>query len=1442
MGLPTTKAQPRNKSGDDYAPEFLQNDLLCRLDSSGVFSSTPKAKTTVRALLNNSAAFAMEEREEYRGKSNAIEDEAAEEEEDIGSSVVFLELKQHCVQLLDLLQNSKKNHSFLSQLLQLLQRSPPRSLQPFLELLIEFFSYTLFPLLLLFDAAVNCRSSMKFDSKDSPLDPNSLGTAHKVSDSVAEGVVLCLEEVLKKCRIGSVDQMVVILRKLTHGAMLSPLEASEEFREGVIRCFRALLLNLCPCSDGSCPCKQIGEWPSLPAEKELQFPLPKLPKRDSVLGECLLAFLQSEPASAAIGHWLSLLLKAADIEATRGHRGSSRLRVEALMTLRVLVAKVGTVDALAFYLPGVVSQIGKVLHASRTMISGAAGSSEALDQALRGLTEYLIIVLEDGATTSILGVPTDEVSGLRSSKPLASFLEELRHLPVKNPLPDDVRTSIEPVESSKGTTLIDSDIRGGSLRVKRTADWLANTTAHVNKLMSATFPHLCIHPSRKVRLGLLASVEALLCKCSYALRESRLMLLECLCILVCDDSEDVSSYAQAIFGLLVSSRRKHQMEHDIAEVFSRLVEKLPQVILGNEESLALSHARKLLALTYFGGPRLVADYLLQSPVAAARFLDVFALCLSQNSVFAGSLKKLAAKRPSASGFMHSISEIKAITSAENENSELLGLKDRKSLYPYEHVNNKYELPSMPPWFVHVGSQKLYQALAGILRLVSLYMFTDSQSEGSYSVLIDILLGHLRKLISELRNKEYFKDSWQSWYKRTGSGHLVRQASTAACILNEMIFGLSDQAITSLERIFQSSPQETKGFCGNGNDKSFGFEGALPEHWVQKVYQNNGARSYLIDCIGGILHEYLSPEVWDLPLGFSASLQQTGEDGDISLHFFNDNAMLHQVIIEGVGIFNICLGKEFSSCGFLHSSLYMLLENVICSNFQVRRASDAVLHVISATQNYPTVGHLVLSNADYVIDSVCRQLRHLDLNPHVPNVLSAMLSYIGVADKILPLLEEPMRAVSMELEILGRHHHPNLTLSFLKAVAEIAKASRHEAYKLPNQAESYKKEINAKVLNSEKRIGKHFSGSYANDTMDIEQMDSQKDGGISTSEADVQEEEWESVVFKFNDFKRYRRIVGSIAGSCLVAVTPLITSADPAACLTALDVIEDGIVVLTKVEEAYKHESETKEAIIQVIHSCSFHHLLDTLGAAEDETGENRLLPAMNKIWPFLVACFRSKNLVAIRKCTCTISTVVQICGGDFFSRRFHADGTHIWKLLSTSPFQTKPLAKQERTPLQLPYRRSSTSSEDSAAETSNLKVQAAILNMISDLTGNKRSASALEAVLKKVSGIVVGIVCSGVKGLQDACVNALVGLASIDPDLIWLLLADVYYSRMENPPSPPSAEFPEITQVLPPPASSKEYLYVLYGGQTYGFDVDFTAVETVLNKLYARVFTLQMYK
>lgn len=72
-------------------------------------------------------------------------------------------------------------------------------------------------------------------------------------------------------------------------------------------------------------------------------------------------------------------------------------------------------------------------------------------------------------------------------------------------------------------------------------------------------------------------------------------------------------------------------------------------------------------------------------------------------------------------------------------------------------------------------------------------------------------------------------------------------------------------------------------------------------------------------------------------------------------------------------------------------------------------------------------------------------------------------------------------------------------------------------------------------------------------------------------------------------------------------------------------MKDGVTSLAKVEEAYHHEKATKEAIEEVIQSYSLYHLQDALDAADEGADENRLLPAVNKIWPFLVVCIQNKN-------------------------------------------------------------------------------------------------------------------------------------------------------------------------------------------------------------------------
>lgn len=188
----------------------------------------------------------------------------------------------------------------------------------------------------------------------------------------------------------------------------------------------------------------------------------------------------------------------------------------------------------------------------------------------------------------------------------------------------------------------------------------------------------------------------------------------------------------------------------------------------------------------------------------------------------------------------------------------------------------------------------------LLTFAPFCLLLDLRSEGHLSIIADIPLVYLRNLISEIRTKEYNKESWKSWYNRTGSGQLLRQASTAVCILNEMIFGLSDQAVDGFTRMFQKSRVQREEVleldAGLADGQHYPPGCSFPSESVWRSSQDKGVRSQLIECVGRILHEYLSPEIWDLPIEHKASLIYPDEEAeDIDLHFFRDTASLHQEI-------------------------------------------------------------------------------------------------------------------------------------------------------------------------------------------------------------------------------------------------------------------------------------------------------------------------------------------------------------------------------------------------------------------------------------------------------------------------------------------------------------------------------------------------------------------
>jgi TELO2-interacting protein 1 len=112
------------------------------------------------------------------------------------------------------------------------------------------------------------------------------------------------------------------------------------------------------------------------------------------------------------------------------------------------------------------------------------------------------------------------------------------------------------------------------------------------------------------------------------------------------------------------------------------------------------------------------------------------------------------------------------------------------------------------------------------------------------------------------------------------------------------------------------------------------------------------------------------------------------------------------------------------------------------------------------------------------------------------------------------------------------------------VAEIAKASNREACSVPAQAEAYHKHVKSELSNLERKT-----------------VNKVNDGDHSSLEedADKYKEQLEAVFFKLKESKSYRRTVGSISISCIMAATPLLSSLKQTAYLIDLDIVE--VVIL-----------------------------------------------------------------------------------------------------------------------------------------------------------------------------------------------------------------------------------------------------------------------------------------
>eukprot|EP00897_Mesotaenium_endlicherianum_P009558 jgi/Mesen1/8630/ME000050S08046 len=576
--------------------------------------------------------------------------------------------------------------------------------------------------------------------------------------------------------------------------------------------------------------------------------------------------------------------------------------------------------------------------------------------------------------------------------------------------------------------------------------------------------------------------------------------------------------------------------------------------------------------------------------------------------------------------------------------------------------------------------------------------------GAASALLEPLLQTLRQLSASLssscgdhrqkKQQQQRASSNSSWdTASSGAGaDIVRAAASAAVVLNEIVFGASCAAWKR-----QAGPHPGAGrWCHPPGDVSYGTpilagEGGValplaaeragkprvsndgsahqndsgdseekqpeakssdkvhyslphPEGggWGAEEQQEGEGGAAALAWVESIVAEYSATELWDAGAAAGA---RGSSSSSMSMRYANDCALLQQMMLEGIGVFARCLGPLFVTHGtLLLSVLHLLLAKLAHPSAPVSRAALAALLSICTFCGYSSVGSLVAGNADYVVDALCRGLRHLDSQPSAPALFVAVLRCTGASSRVLPLLSEPIQAAVNGLQVAARKRNAHHTASFLMALKELAaaacweaaagadtcrqaaaaalKAQRREQRRLKRQSAANmragrkQRAVQEEVEEEESLTGtptpeevreyflrrlerkKQLDSDSAEVDSDIDDADTSfeddDDAGGDESQANDTDVAGDShgsmTAVALIDRAREAQVarlsgmlkLQSVAALCLEACGPLLASRDIRVCMVALDTTQAAMEALAHVDAAKKELKAEAQAVLELV--------------------------------------------------------------------------------------------------------------------------------------------------------------------------------------------------------------------------------------------------------------------
>ncbi|XP_062515161.1 TELO2-interacting protein 1 homolog isoform X2 [Corticium candelabrum] len=186
----------------------------------------------------------------------------------------------------------------------------------------------------------------------------------------------------------------------------------------------------------------------------------------------------------------------------------------------------------------------------------------------------------------------------------------------------------------------------------------------------------------------------------------------------------------------------------------------------------------------------------------------------------------------------------------------------------------------------------------------------------------------------------------------------------------------------------------------------------------------------------LLAEYVRESNWNIPTTVDTRMEDlranqsshflSSASGDgLTVQTLNSNTMFICLLLDGIAAFAEVLGKQFDT--LLITALYPIMEKLGDSKGVISQTALNTLMVICQSCGYrlcdfgvvavcllyvwcicSSVSSVIGRNADYLIDTVSLNLRHLDMNPTTARVLKVMFQQSD--ETFLPLVDDTLHEV------------------------------------------------------------------------------------------------------------------------------------------------------------------------------------------------------------------------------------------------------------------------------------------------------------------------------------------------------------------------------------------------------------------------------------------------